>query len=159
MHRSMIERILVAAEHIFLHELRIVEEMLGYPHPRYRHWHPREHGEILFEFTFSNIQILQPMQLTKVIGPFSGSLIFKDAEGDSLDISNIKDLTLTGSDDSVGTVTLDPATGKFAGAGLTAGDLVLTATGTNDAGNPVTGTSTISFHADTTVVEIDVNVD
>lgn len=159
MHKSMIERLLIAAERAFFHELRIIEEILGHPHPRYRHFHPREHGEILFEFTFSNLQILQPMQVTKVIGAFSGSLVFKDAEGDSLDISNIKGLTLSGSDDTVGTVTLDPSTGKFTGSGLKAGDLVLTASGTNDAGNQVSGTSTISFHADTTVTGIDVNID
>lgn len=99
------------------------------------------------------------MNIKKIIGAFTGALIFKDAEGDTLDISKITNLSLAAGDATIGTVTLDPATGKFSGSGLKAGDLVLTATGTNDAGNIVTGTSTITFAADTTVTEIDVNVD
>jgi len=160
MHKGQIERMMIEAEIIFERELRIVEELLCRPHPRHRHHrYNRHHGELLFVFTFSNIKIVQPMQVTKVIGAFTGFLVFRDAEGDALDISNIKDLTLTGSDDSIGTVTLDPATGKFSGTGLKVGDLGLTASGTNDAGKQVSGSSTISFHADTTVIGIDVNID
>lgn len=99
------------------------------------------------------------MNVKKVIGAFSGTLVFKDAEGDPLDISKVTGLSLSVSDSAIGTITLDPTTGKFSGSGLAAGDLVLTATAINDVGNTVTGTSTITFAADTTVTEIDVNID
>lgn len=96
--------------------------------------------------------------MKKVIGSFSGTLVFKNAEGEVLDISKVTGLSLSVNDTTIGTVTLDPATGNFSGTGLAAGDLIITANATNDAGAVVTGQATITFAADTTVIEIDVNV-
>lgn len=98
------------------------------------------------------------MEVKKVIGPFSGSLVFKNAEGQVQPFSGLTGVVLSVNDETIGTATLNPD-GTFKGTGLTAGDLILTANGTNDAGAVITGQSTISFHADTTVTEIDVNID
>lgn len=128
----------------------------------FRRKYRRRHGggeKLLFEFEFNNVKILQPMNVTKRIGAFTGSLVFKDAEGDILDISKGTNLSLAVNDSTIGNATLDTTTGKFSGSGLIAGDLILTASVTNDAGNVVTGTTTITFSADTTITEVDVNVD
>ena len=149
---------MLIAEETFLAELLIIEELLGHRHPRYCHHRPRPHGEIWFEFHFNNLSILQPMQVSKVIGPFTGKLVFKNAEGQEQPFSGLTNVALTGSDPAIGTVSLNPD-GTFAGTGLAAGDFVLTVTGTNDAGNQVTGSSTISFHADTTVTSAEPVID
>lgn len=150
----------------WLHNVRRLEEQFEreltellhkFPHHPYR----RRHGHrdtILFEFHFFNVSILQPVSMKKVIGSFSGTLVFKNAEGEVLDISKVTGLSLSVNDTTIGTVTLDPATGNFSGTGLAAGDLIITANATNDAGAVVTGQATITFAADTTVIEIDVNV-
>lgn len=163
MHKSEPERIMRAAEEAFDHELAIVEEILGHPHPRHRHHRQCGRGEILFQFNFLKLQILQPMGLKKLIGAFAGVLVFKNAEGGVLDISKVTNLAMTAGDATIGNValTLDAngnPTGAFTGSGIAAGDLVLTATCTNDQNEQETGTTTITFAADTTVTEVDVNV-
>jgi hypothetical protein len=157
MHKSEIERIMQAAERAFDQELEIVEELLGHPHPRHRHHQRHGREQLLFLYTFSNIQILEPMNVTKKIGAFTGVLVFKDAEGDALDISKAQNLTLVADNAAVGNVSLNPD-GTFTGNGVAAGTLTLTAQLTNDAGAVITGTSTIAFSADTTITEVDVNV-
>lgn len=103
------------------------------------------------------------MNISKKIGAFSGSLVFKDAEGDALDISKVINLSLTADNSAVGNVALDTnpdgsLASTFKGNGIAAGVLTLTAKATNDAGAVITGTSQITFAADTTVTEIDVNI-
>lgn len=164
MHPNDIERIMRQAEEAFERELRIVEEILGHSHPRHKHHRFGGHGELLFLFTFSNLQILEPMALKKVIGLFTGKLVFKNAEGQVQPVTGLVGVALTVNDDTIGNValTLNPdgtPDGTFSGNGVAPGDLVITAAGTNDAGNPVTGTNTITFAADTTVTDIDVNID
>lgn len=166
MFRIDIDRIVKDAKVIFHKELDIAKELLGFHHPEdprhhrhHHHNHHKPHGTILFVFQFNNTQIVQPMSVKKLIGAFSGSLAFKNAEGEVQDISAVTGLSITGSDDTVSPVTADLSTGKFSGSALKAGILTVTATATNDAGNSVTGSTDIEFHADTTVTEIDVNVD
>lgn len=53
MHKNMIERMMEDAERVFHHELHIVEEILGHPHPR----HVRKRMHLAFtSITFSNNQ-------------------------------------------------------------------------------------------------------
>jgi len=155
-----IERVVRWAEEVFERELAHLLRL--FPHHRYHRRHERD--KILFEFHFNNITILQPLSMKKVIGPLTGRLVFKNAEGEILDISNVTGLTLSVNDETIGNAALvvdenGIMTGAISGNGIAAGDLVITANATNDAGNPVSGTATISFHADTTVTEIDVLVD
>lgn len=149
-------RIRDAEKELLLAEMLLLEEFPLHPYCR-------DHDKILFEFQFSNIKVLQPMDVTKVIGAFSGALVLKDAEGDALAISDVKNLTLVADNAAIGEVALTPDAGgnptlNFAGKGLAAGKLTLTASCVNDAGATITGVSTITFHADTTVTELDVNV-
>jgi hypothetical protein len=137
-------------------ERELKELLHHFPHHRYHRHHERD--VILFEFQFCNASILQPQFMKKLIGPFSGKLVFKNAEGQVLDISNVTGFVLVVNDETIGNVALNPD-GTFSGNGIAAGDLVITANATNDAGAVVTGQATIGFHADTTVTEIDVNVD
>ena len=155
MFHKEVERVIERLEEQFERELREYEANFR---RKYKRRHQR--GEsLLFEFEFDNIKILQPMDVTKKIGAFTGTLVFKDAEGDVLDISKVSGLTLVADDATVGNVTLDPATGKFSGSGIAVGKLTLTASLTNDAGNVITGTSSITFAGDTTVTSVDVNID
>lgn len=98
------------------------------------------------------------MSVKKLIGAVSGSLSFPNAEGGAVDISKVTGLTLVADNAAIGNVTLDPATGKFTGNGIAAGDLTLTANAVNDAGAPITGTLVITFAADTTATSIAINL-
>lgn len=144
-----------------LFEEELAELLHKFPHHRFHRKH--DSNKILFLFTFSNIQILSPMNISKKIGAFTGQLVFKDAEGDILDFSKGINLSLVADNAAVGNValTLDAngnPTAAFTGNGIAAGVLTLTASVTNDTGAVITGTSTITFAADTTITEVDVNV-
>lgn len=153
--KNQIELLYSEAKTAFIKQLDIIREHLGHHHP---HDPRRNNGSILFVFQFYNIQILQPMSVKKLIGAFSGSLVFKNAEGQVQPISAVTGLAITGSDDSNSPVTSDLTAGTFGGTATKAGTITVTATAVNDAGNTVTGSVDIEFHADTTVTEIDVNV-
>lgn len=173
MFRHDIDRAVKNAKAIFLRELDIAIEFLGFPHPEdTRHQYPRRHhhhndkhkvSTILFEYLFPNLSILQPMGIAKNNGAFDGALVFKNAKGDVIPISGVTNPALVVDPSSTGTgsVTLNPD-GTFSGTGAD-GDVVLVATAVNDKGESITGTSTITFTAvvvtpDTTATSIDVNV-
>lgn len=139
-------------------------EELSHQFPHHRYHRKHDNNKILFLFTFSNLQILAPMSLKKVIGAFSGTLVFKNVEGQVRPITGLTGLVLSVNDATIGNaaLALDDSgnpTGAYSGNGIALGDLVITATGLNDAGKQETGSTTITFVADTTVTEIDVLVD
>lgn len=165
--KNQIDLLLKEAETAYLKSLDIIKEFIGRHHERdprrhhkhHHHPHDENNGSILFVFQFNNTQILQPMSVKKLIGAFSGSLVFKNAEQEVQPISAVTGLAVSGSDDSNSPVASDLTAGTFSGTATKAGTITVTATATNDAGNQVTGSVDIEFHADTTVTEIDVNVD
>jgi hypothetical protein len=141
-------------------EIEELQKQLKAALSNYRHHYPKDVRHVLFEYSLCKSKFLQPMDVKKLTGStFTGKLVFKNAEGGIVGIDKVTNLTLVGSDDTIGTVTLNGTDGTYSGQGIKAGTLTLTASLTNDAGQTITGSSTITFADDTTVVSVDVVVD
>jgi hypothetical protein len=94
------------------------------------------------------------MPTTRPIGSFSGSISFLNVSGQGVTIDHVSDISLSSSDEAIGTVTLPANSISFTGTGLAAGTITLTLNFTNDQGAIITATTELTFTAapDTTAV-------
>ena len=101
------------------------------------------------------------MATTKQIGDFTGSVKFYNAENIEVSPQKIIAMSISSSDETIATVSINPADAKITGNAATAGSVTLILTATNDKGAGLSAVLNITFVTllDTTAVTAVIQID